>query len=200
MDQIRVEEGAQALGSVERGLCGSTVIRVDAYLDKGSKLAIAQSPDLLQQMVRKAIDKAGMTWLDKWRYVWEPNEQGHNPFTTMDCLAESHVVTAVAGISNLRAETWPEVLYVQMDVQLCDYSRPNYHPAVDLSKDVTLGLDPKCAYLQIMRRGPLPGPMEIGDQLEYTRAKGFVVIRKGTFEPPVPKDEYEYMNVPVGVY
>lgn len=189
---VRKEEGAQALGSVSSGLCGSTNVMFDAYCGPDSNLELVRNPTLLQEMIRGKIARSGMTWRTGMLDVWHGEE--HPPGSSFDSLEESHV----------RSETWPQVSHVQGEGQLCNYTRDNSTPTIDLVKDFILELKPEYACIQIIYRGPNKSrSILIGDQYGYTPERGFYLIRKGAPAPApeqtVPFDErHPLFGCPVG--
>ena len=125
-----------------RQWCGSTNVMFDLELDKGSAYKIAFSPEKLDQVIIQEIKRAGMERRTGLVDPWENMRSG--PSSLFHSLQESHV----------RAETWPDRMHVQGEVQLCNFSRDNSGTTKRLAERIIKKLKPKTADLLIIVRGP----------------------------------------------
>jgi hypothetical protein len=158
MEQLK--EGAKALDSVSPGLCGSTNVMWDCYLDKESNLLLALNPTKLHHAIQEAIGESGMILRTSLLDVWLANH--HGPASTFDSLEESHV----------RSEMWPEVLHVQGESQLCNFSRDNFRITLQLTERIFAMINPELVYAMVIKRGPSRQPMEPVGQYKFERKQG----------------------------
>lgn len=133
---------------------GSTLIVYDLYLDKGSNSRVALSPKLLHKEIRNIITEVNMTRRTGILDVWETRETG--PATSFHSLEESH--NRVSVVNFARAETWPDELHINGEVQLCNYSRDNTNVVQLLVNLLIQHLQPSTAHLLLIGRGPGPLP------------------------------------------
>jgi len=133
---------------------GSTLIVYDLYLDKQSNSNLALSPRLLHKEIHNIISEVNMKRRTGILDVWETKEAG--PATSFHSLEESHNRASVVNFA--RAETWPDELHINGEVQLCNYSRDNTSAVQLLVKLLIQHLEPSVAYLLFIGRGPGPLP------------------------------------------
>jgi len=133
---------------------GSTLIVYDLYLDKDSNSALALSPKILHKEIHSIITKVNMHRRTGVLDVWETKEAG--PATSFHSLEESHNRASVVNFA--RAETWPDELHINGEVQLCNYTRDNAPTVRSLMKLLIEYIQPSTAHLLFIDRGPGPVP------------------------------------------
>lgn len=142
--------------------CGSTNVMFDLTLDRKSALKIAFCPEVLDQVIIKAIKEAGMERRTGLIDPWETTRRG--PASFFHSLQESHV----------RAETWPDRMHVQGEVQLCNFSRDNSGATRQLAERIIRKLKPKTADLLVIIRGPDKN-FDVRS-MSVTRSKGGMLV------------------------
>lgn len=127
----------------EEGGCGSTSMVFDFYLDKRSQCALAFSPVKFDQVFLEEIENIGMTRRQGALDVWKL-EEDYGPATSFHSLEESHV----------RAETWPEKMHMNGEIQLCNFSRDNSEAAKSFVRNIITRFNPARAQILCIKRGP----------------------------------------------